>query len=237
MGQLLCAETLAPANQDSFQLLAALTHDQSAALGNPATPASTIAITESYTGNQPVHVIIDFSLPQGIPNLLQLAQQQNAALLIATTGYPDSTAQLITTAATKIPILIAANTSLGVNITRQLAQQATQKFGPGTRIEIIEAHHQHKKDAPSGTALALGNAINEVGGNIQSEQYHALRGGGVIGEHTIRFFAENEYVEIKHVATDRRLFAAGALQAATWLAAQNNQPGLYTMDDVLATTN
>ncbi len=236
MGQLLCAEVLQPCQQARFNLVAALTHSQSSSRGQPSDPSRVSEgpiITDDYAGT--ADIIIDFSLPDGIPDLLGLAQQTGAALLIATTGYDDGVAGKIAAAAREIPILISANTSLGVNVTRHLAQQAIRKLGADTRVEIVEAHHKHKKDAPSGTALAIGEAIADAGVKIAPEQYHALRGGGVIGEHTVRFFGENEYLEIRHVATDRRLFATGALHAAIWLAKRLDAPGLYTMDDVLST--
>ena len=197
-------------------------------------------------------VLVDFSAP---PHLRSILAQHGDALagrgvVVGTTGLDDDARRAIDDAARRSALLVAANFSVGVNLLLELARQAARVLGPDAfDVEIVEAHHRHKADAPSGTALALGHAIAEgrevalddvrsdgrsgVSGErpVGEIGFHALRGGEIVGEHEVSFIGANERVTLGHVATDRSLFAAGALRAARWIAGR--APGNYTMRDVL----
>ncbi len=187
--------------------------------------------------------VIDFTTPESTMTNVQAAMKAQTALVIGTTGLDAQNEEFLKTAAKKIPIVFAANTSVGVTLLLSLIEQAAAKLGPAWDIEIFEAHHNNKVDTPSGTALALGKAAQEGRGsgefaldrNGKRRQgdigYAVSRGGDVVGEHTVTFYGMGERVEIGHKATDRSLFARGALQAAQWL--NGKKPGLYTMRDVL----
>ncbi len=194
-------------------------------------------------------VVIDFTSPDSSVEHAQLAARTGKALLIGTTGLTLTQLDTIATAAKNAPILVSANTSLGVNVLTALVQKTAALLGPDYSIEILEAHHSNKVDAPSGTALALGHAaaagrgLSVAKNGVMSREGHTgrrkvddigfatLRGGDVVGEHTVYFFGHGERLELTHRATDRTLFARGALQAARWLV---NQPsGYYTMQDFL----
>lgn len=191
-------------------------------------------------------VVVDFSQRDGFRNALRFARARRLAFVSGTTGLgADDLAQL-DVAAREIPVLWAANMSVGVAVLRRLAALAAGALGPAFDAEIVELHHRRKADAPSGTALALAAALRSVHPDLretfgregivgarQSDELgvHAVRGGDVVGEHTVFFFGEGERVELTHRATDRRIFARGALRAAHWLSGR--EPGRYTIDDVL----
>lgn len=229
VGKLLC--DLAGADEHNWELVGAVAHPRSGRLGQPAFTSADHAtvITPNYGGK--CDLVIDFSSPAGTETAIQIALREGAALLVGTTGLPDATRQVLEAAARRIPVLVAPNTSVGVATCAALVQQAARSLGPNYRVEIVEAHHRHKKDAPSGTALMLAEAARTGGAEMKMDQIHALRGGDVVGEHTIRFAGEGEYLEIMHRATSRSLFALGALRAGQWLVRQ--QPGYYTMADML----
>lgn len=176
-------------------------------------------------------VVIDFSSDAGARAACELARSKRAALLVGTTGLSDSTRAELDAAAAGIPVLIAPNTSLGVAVVAQLAGSAARALGPSFECSIVEAHHSRKKDAPSGTALRLAQAVRSAGHTLRDDQVVAIRGGDVIGEHTIRFAGAGEYIEITHRATTRDLFALGAINAAKWLA--HRPPGRYRVEDML----
>ncbi len=233
MGKCVCSEA-ASSPHSPFRVVGAIAHAASASVGKPSVPGSADAPFIESECTVDCSAIIDFSTPEGTERAIATAIACKAVLLIATTGLQSRHWDLIHEAANAVPILVAPNTSLGVAISLDLVERATSLLGPDTRIEIIESHHQHKKDAPSGTAIALSKAVELGGGTIQPDQIHALRGGDVVGEHTVRFFGEDEYFEITHVANSRSLFAAGALKATSWLYERGNrQPGLYSMQHVL----
>jgi 4-hydroxy-tetrahydrodipicolinate reductase len=194
-------------------------------------------------------VAIDFSLPQCVAANARACAQARVPLLLGATGF-DATARAALEAAAKtIPVLIAPNTSVGVNVVRQLVKLATEALGQGYDVEISEAHHRMKRDAPSGTALALGEAVAQArgvdlkqvavfdrhGANEQRRDgeigFSVVRAGDIVGEHTVMFSVAGERVEITHRASDRMTFARGALRAAQWLIGR--PPGLYSMNDVL----
>ncbi|TMP85612.1 4-hydroxy-tetrahydrodipicolinate reductase [Pseudoalteromonas ruthenica] len=194
-------------------------------------------------------VLIDFTLPAGMLAHLDIAVAKGTPMVIGTTGLDEQQMQRLYDASEHIPIVFARNFSVGINLLLNLVQTAAQKMGDDADIEVFEAHHRHKIDAPSGTALALGEAIAEakqwqhddvaVYDRSQSEQaksqkeigYSVLRGGDIVGEHTAYFALMGERLELTHKASSRMTFAQGAVRAAKWV--QNKQPGFYTMQDVL----
>lgn len=195
-------------------------------------------------------LVIDFSSPEASVHHASLAATYKKPLLIGTTGLSDSDRQSIMSCASSAPILISANTSLGVNVLVHLVRMAAAKLGDHFDIEIFESHHAKKVDAPSGTALALGHAVAD-GLNVKLKDHKisgrdghtgarhkgdigfaALRGGDVAGDHTVFFYGMGERLELIHRATDRKIFADGALRIAKWLSTQ--PPRFYTMDDFLS---
>lgn len=194
-------------------------------------------------------VLIDFSAPAATRAMLPRCVQKKCAMIIGTTGLTVEDQRLIDDAARSIPVLQATNTSLGVNLLLQIAAQVAQKLGADYDIEIVEAHHNQKKDAPSGTALSLAESICKATGRAMEKNLvhgrhghdakrtpgsiamHAVRMGDVVGEHTIYYATQGERIEIKHVASTRDTFVRGALRAAAWIAGK--QPGRYAMKDVL----
>jgi 4-hydroxy-tetrahydrodipicolinate reductase len=196
-------------------------------------------------------VIIDFSAPAFLRELLETRGDALAgkALVVGTTGLAEEERWLLDRAAERSAVLVAANFSVGVNLLLLLAERAAAALGEEFDVEIVETHHRRKEDAPSGTALALGEAVargREVelsavrrdgrsgrpGARPRGEVgFHALRGGDVIGDHQLHFISDLERIELVHRASDRSLFAAGALRAARWLASR--EPGRYSMRDVL----
>ena len=195
------------------------------------------------------NVAIDFTLPNATATNLDAAVAAGCAVVLGTTGHDDAQRQRIFDASRQIPIVWAANTSLGVNLLMNLVELAAATLGDDYDLEIFEAHHRNKKDAPSGTALALGRAaaqgrkvaLNDVAeydrhGHSEGRRKGAIgfsvfRGGDVIGDHTVTFAGIGERVELTHKASDRMAFARGAMQAAQWLVGK--PAGLYSMFDVL----
>lgn len=211
-----------------FTLLGALTHAASTALGTPITHASTLRFVSSIESSATAHAVIAFCLPSGIVAATSLATRHSAALVVGTTGLDAAATATLRAAAGTIPVLLAPNTSLGVAVLADLAARAAAGLGSAFQASIVEAHHAHKKDAPSGTAARLAAAITARGGSIAPSAILSLRSGDVIGEHTIRFAGDGEYLELTHRATTRDLFARGALHAAAWLAGK--PAGWYTIE-------
>lgn len=195
-------------------------------------------------------VMIDFSLPTVSLALLDQALQMKTPLLIGTTGFSEEQLHRIKQASQSMPILLAPNTSIGVNAALSLLAKAAKLLGKEADIEIIEAHHKHKLDSPSGTALKMAEVICEQTNTHLAERavYHrsaskagrtdneigfsVIRGGSIVGDHKVMFALDNEIISIEHKATSRQCFAEGAVKAAIWLAKQPN--GLYSMQDFLA---
>lgn len=194
-------------------------------------------------------VVIDFSEHSATGPLATLCAEHGKALVIGTTGHTDPEKELIRAVASRIPMVWASNYSLGVNALYWLARKAAEILGAGFDIEIVEMHHRFKKDAPSGTAMTLAEVLADArqlelakalkhgragltGERTPSEiGLHALRGGDVVGDHTVIFSALGERVELAHKASSRETFANGALRAAEWVVRQ--KPGIYDMQDVL----
>lgn len=197
----------------------------------------------------PFDVLIEFSNPAATTDHARYCSDNGRAMVIGTTGLDARDRETISAAAGQVPIVFAANMSVGVNLTIKLLQIAARTLGNGVDVEIVEAHHRHKVDAPSGTALAMGRVVadawdrelDDIGvferhGQIGprpagSIGFSTIRGGDIVGEHTVMFVSEGESVEIAHKAASRAIFAAGALRAARWVAGR--EPGLYDMQDVL----
>lgn len=190
-------------------------------------------------------ILIDFSTPQALQHHLEHAINHARPIVIGTTGLDSHNYIQLKQASRHIPILHATNTSIGVTILSHLVKIAAQKLDLDYDIEIAETHHRQKIDAPSGTALSLGEAaaagrqvsfdhvrvMNREGKRQSGEiGFSVMRGGGVFGEHTIRFLGDDEIIELSHTSLNRRLFAKGAIRAARWLIRQD--AGLYTMQDV-----
>lgn len=194
-------------------------------------------------------VLIDFTRPEGTLAALPVCIAHGKAMVIGTTGCTDEQKAQIASAAKKIPILMAGNFSIGVNLCVKLLEEAARALGDDFDIEIIEAHHRHKVDAPSGTALMMGEAVARgVGRDLadcavyerhghtgardrQTIGFQTIRGGDVVGDHTVMFLGDGERVEISHKASNRMNFAHGAARAAAWL--RGKPAGLYNMRDVL----
>lgn len=230
MGRLVCE--LAGADEENWEVVGAVAHPRSSRLGQPSFISGDHAPVVTPTFGGKCNLVIDFSTPAGTETAIQIALREGAALLVGTTGLPEATRQVLEAAARRIPVLLAPNTSVGVALCASLVEQTARALGPDCRVEIVEAHHRHKKDAPSGTALMLAAAAEQGGAAMGPEQIHSLRGGDVVGEHTIRFAADGEYVEIVHRATSRTVFARGALRAGRWLVTQ--PPGYYSIRDCLS---
>ena len=191
-------------------------------------------------------VLFDASRAEGLVDALSFALVNNKPLVVAATGHSDGQLLRLKRASLKIPILRSTNLSLGVNVTRRLAESAAKMLGD-VDVEIVETHHRMKVDAPSGTALTLAQAVRDATGTNRPFVYgrgpdalgqrgneiaiHALRGGTVVGEHTVSFLLEDEMVEIRHVALSRKVFGFGGLEAAQFVAGA--APGLYDMGDLL----
>ena len=194
-------------------------------------------------------VLIDFTRPEATLAALDPCIALNKAIVIGTTGFTAEQRAVVDAAAQKIPLLIAGNFSIGVNLCLKLLEDAARALGEGFDVEVVEAHHKHKVDAPSGTALMMGEAVAQALGRDlkdcavyeryghtgaregQTIGFSTIRGGDVVGDHTVMFLGDGERVEITHKASSRANFANGAVRAAAWLAGRG--PGLYTMRQVL----
>jgi 4-hydroxy-tetrahydrodipicolinate reductase len=183
-------------------------------------------------GRGSVDVVIDFSSPTGAEHAARAAQSIGCALLVGTTGLSANFLDLIGVLSRSVAVLIAPNTSLGVAVLNRLAALAAELLGPAYTIDLIEAHHSAKKDAPSGTALRLLETLQRASGSaVPPEHIHCIRAGDIIGDHTIQFAGPGERITLGHSATTRDVFARGAIRAALWLSHQ--PPGQYGIEDSL----
>lgn len=260
MGQALVCAAI---ERDDIKLVAGTDRPDSPAIGAMAAhPESGAPLAFEITDDaeaalQRADVAIDFTAPKASITHAQIAAETKTPLVLGTTGLDEEGLQQIVSATRQTPILMAANFSLGVNLLLGLTRQAAAALGPDWDIEILETHHHHKVDAPSGTALALGKAA-AAGRGVALEDvserardgigdpraqgaigFAVMRGGDVAGEHMVSFFGQQERIELTHRATDRMIFARGAITAATWLAQRPPHPDgrLYGMDDVLGLTS
>jgi 4-hydroxy-tetrahydrodipicolinate reductase len=237
----------------SLRLCAAFASAASARLGADAAaegePTGVLVSADAAPDLAGAAVAIDFSQPEAVAAHAAACGAAGVPLLVGTTGYDAAARRALDAAAQRIPVLIAANTSVGVNVMARLAAVAARALGDGYDVEIAEAHHRAKRDAPSGTALALGEAVAAARGkNLDqvavyerrgmtgprppgSIGFAVLRAGDIVGEHTVIYAGDGERLEITHRASDRSTFAQGALRAAEWLAGR--PAGVYGMQDVL----
>lgn len=246
---------VACARRDDLELVAAFGSPGSDSLGLDAGRLAGVAeigveLASSQTmAHVAFDVLVDFSLPEPSIEALAACRHRGAAMVIGTTGYSREQQAEIDAAAADIAIVQAPNYSAGVNLSFDLVRRAAAALGDDFDIEIIEAHHRHKVDAPSGTALKLGEVAAEATGRsleecaVYARQGHTgardratigfstVRGGDIVGEHTVLFAGDGERIEITHKASSRQTFAGGAMRAAGWAADQ--PPGRYDMADVL----
>ncbi len=237
------------------QFSAAIEHPESSLVGADAVEVaglgrSEVKISASINAvSDDFDVLIDFTRPDVTMANLALCRRVGRAMVIGTTGFSDEEKQAISDAANVIPILFAPNMSVGVNLCFKLLEMAARVMGDEVDIEVIEAHHRHKIDAPSGTALRMGEVIAETLGRDLNEcavygregetgerdrktiGFETIRAGDIVGDHTVLFAAMGERIEITHKASSRMTFATGAVRAALWLKERKN--GLYDMQDVL----
>jgi 4-hydroxy-tetrahydrodipicolinate reductase len=194
-------------------------------------------------------VVIDFTAPVATVAHVQLCRQHGKRIVIGTTGLNEEQKAVLTAAAAGIGLVYSGNYSIGVNISLKLLELAAKAFGDSVDVEVIEAHHRHKVDAPSGTALMMGEAVAGALGrelkdvavyerhghtgprDRQTIGFQTIRGGDIVGDHNVMFIGEGERIEIRHVATSRMNFANGAVRAALWVA--DKPAGLFSMRDVL----
>ncbi len=218
-----------------------------AAVGVLASPRLDDALSTLEEAERRAAVLIDFTRPELTEVHAACARNFGLGLVVGTTGLSRAAERALDEAASAVPVLVASNCALGPNLLMELSRIAAQAL-PDADVEIVELHHRHKRDSPSGTALSLGRAIAQGRGEQLDEKKRTersgdaprqegeigifgVRGGDVAGEHTVYLFLEGERVELTHRATDRRIFAAGALRAARWL--HDKPAGRYAMRDVL----
>ena len=240
---------------DELQLTAALERPDSSLLGADAGELAGqgrngVAVASSLADVvDAIDVLIDFTVPAATLANLEVCADRGVAMVIGTTGFTPEQQSAIEAAAARTPLCKASNFSTGVNLCFQLLDMAARVLGDDVDIEVYEAHHRHKIDAPSGTALSMGEVVARALGRdlekvaVYGRQgqtgarerdtigFATVRAGDIVGDHTVMFAADGERVEITHKASSRMSFARGAVRAAGWLALQ--QPGLYDMQDVL----
>jgi 4-hydroxy-tetrahydrodipicolinate reductase len=235
-------------------LAGALVRPGSALIGQDATAwlgqASGVRVTEDIAeGLANAQVLIDFTRPDGTLAHLAAARARGVAMVIGTTGFNEMQKAEVAQAAAEIGVVMAPNMSVGVNVVLRLLDMAARALNEGYDVEIVEAHHRHKIDAPSGTALAMGETVAQALGRdlkacavygregVTGERdpstigFATVRGGDIVGDHTVMFAGTGERIEISHKASSRVGYAQGSLRAARFLASR--KPGLYTMADVL----
>jgi 4-hydroxy-tetrahydrodipicolinate reductase len=239
---------------ETAKLTAATERDGSPALGHDAGVVASgqklgVAIAAGVPATGAADVWIDFTVPAATVASCEAAVAAGAALVIGTTGLAPEQRAAVERAATRVPVVFAANYSVGINLMLALVADAARTLGPGYDLEIVETHHRAKRDAPSGTALRLAEALAEATGRDLAKEarydrhgeigprpatqigVQTLRGGDVVGDHTVFFLGTGERLEITHRASSRDTFAQGAVRAALWLAGR--APGLYDMRAVL----
>lgn len=255
MGKMLIETIL---NSADAQLVGALEHSGSDKIGEDAGAflgkKTGIMITEDIASAlSHAEFLIDFTRPEGTMAHLAVAQKTGSKMIIGTTGFSAQQIEELKSASTQLAIVFAPNMSVGVNVTLKLLEVAAKMLSEGYDIEVIEAHHRHKVDAPSGTALrmgeviagAMGQKLNDVavyareGHTGERKQgsigFATIRGGDIVGDHTVLFAGEGERIEISHKSSSRQSYAEGSLRAARFLKTQ--QTGLFDMQDVLGLRN
>ena len=239
-------------DSNDYRLSSAIEHSGSSLLGSDASElaglgTSGIKIVDQLSDD--FDTLIDFTRPEATLKSLEFCVANNKSIVIGTTGFSDEQKQQITKASKSISVVFAPNMSVGVNLCFKLLDIAARVLGDEVDIEVVEAHHRHKVDAPSGTAIRMGEVIADALGRdlkecavygregISGERdrktigFETIRAGDIVGDHTVMFADIGERVEITHKASSRMTFANGAVRAATWL--QDQPAGLYDMQDVL----
>jgi len=243
MGQALVEAVLA---DRELQLAAALDAAGSPALGRSAGP---VKVGADLAVLAAVDALVDFTRPEGTLAHLEACLKHGKSMVIGTTGFSETQKARLAEGGKRIAIVLSPNFAIGVNVVFRLAQTAARALGDAYDVEIVEAHHRHKVDAPSGTALMLGELVAKALGRdlgqvathgregdtgerpAKAIGFHAIRGGDIVGEHTVIFAGAGERVEVAVRSQSRMTYAAGALRAAKWL--KGRAPGLYDMFDVL----
>ena len=252
MGKMLVAAVTAA---EDMRLSAALEHAESPHVGAAAGAVAGIGAVDVAIGTDiaavvdDFDVLVDFSVPEATLAKLDVCVANRKAVVIGTTGFDAAGLEAIDQAAQRIPLLIAPNMSVGVNVAFKLVERAARALGDDVDVEVVEAHHRHKIDAPSGTAVRIGEILADVLGRDlatdavfgregitgarerRSIGFHSLRGGDIVGDHTVVFAGTGERIEITHRASSRENFAAGAVRAVRFVAGR--AAGRYGMDDVL----
>ena len=251
MGRMLIEATL---KDGQARLVAAMDLPGTPAIGKDAgelvgTPCGVSVTSDVEAGIAKADCLIDFSRPEGTLEHLAICRRHKVAIVIGTTGFADAGKQAIAEAAKEIPVVFAPNMSVGVNVVFKLLDTASRILAEGYDIEIVEAHHKHKIDAPSGTALRMGEVVAQALGRdlkscavygregVTGERdpstigFATVRGGDIVGDHTVMYCGTGERVEISHKAGSRMPYALGSLRAARFLASKSS--GLFDMQDVL----
>lgn len=251
MGQMLIDAIRAA---DDAALTGALDQASSPSIGKDAgalsgQPLGTLVTADLRAGLANSQVLIDFTRPEGTLAHLKVCRELGVAMVIGTTGFSEAEKAEIAEAAKHIPIMLAPNMSVGVNVTMKLLEMAAKAMATGYDIEIVEAHHRHKVDAPSGTALKMGEVIADALGrdlkdcavytregitgarDPSSIGFATIRGGDIVGDHTVLFAGIGERIEISHKSSSRTTYAQGALRAVRFLS--DKKSGLFDMFDVL----
>ena len=251
MGRMLVEATL---NDAQATLTAAIDRPDAAALGKDAgemvgMPCGIPVSSDAQAGISRATCLIDFTRPEGTLRHLEICRKHRVAIVIGTTGFDAAGKEAIAAAAHEIPIVFAPNMSVGVNVVFKLLDLASRIMNDGYDVEIVEAHHRHKVDAPSGTALRMGEVVAQALGRdlgqcaiygregVTGERlastigFATVRGGDIVGDHNVMFCGHGERIEIGHKASSRMPYALGSLRAAHFLAGTNS--GLFDMQDVL----
>ncbi len=252
MGRAVIAEAL---SHDAYTLVSGLERDDAPCIGKDlallvgAEPIGVTATNDTQAVISAADAIIDFTIPEVTLACAPLAAEHNTVHVIGTTGFSDEQLDELAVYAKKTPIVMAPNMSMGVNLLVSLVEKVAGILDDDFDIEVVEMHHRHKIDAPSGTALALGKAAaagrdvaldaveqrtrdGRIGERKRGEiGFATLRGGDVVGDHTVMFAGDGERIELTHKASSRQIYAKGALRAALW--AKECDPGIYSMQDVL----
>jgi len=209
----------------------AIGRDIGVVLGHPADVGVTVG-TDARSAIAQGDVVIEFTTPDVTAAHAHLAQELRRPMVIGTTGLSDAQRETIRLVSATIPIVLSPNMSLGVNVLFELAQAAAHRLGPGYDVQIVESHHRHKPDAPSGTAKRLAEVLASARHHLPAAiPVHAIRAGDIVGDHTVIFAGPSERMELTHRAHSREVFAQGALRAARFVVGK--PPGLYDMSHVL----
>jgi 4-hydroxy-tetrahydrodipicolinate reductase len=250
MGRLLVEHVL---QANDVRLTGALEHPRSPEIGTDVgalvgRPTGVRISADPRAALTTAQVVIDFSSPTATADVVRAAAEHGVACVVGTTGLGDDAKRALDEAAKRIPVVAAPNMSLGVQVLAHVLAETLRLLGPGFDVEIIEAHHREKKDAPSGTALRLADVVTRARGlthdnlvhgregtsarrGSRDVGVHAVRGGDIVGDHTVLLAGDGERIELTHKATSRAVFAAGALRAARWVVGK--APGTYAVADVL----